>query len=99
MHISILVGIARKRAYTDATCQLDKQGNEILLRAQTVLLKHGLFDPLLVDQVYNNDGPARSKVRAGVAWGVLQFATYVFMCFVLGDTRELTSCPALLNFT
>ena len=95
----MLVCIARKRAYADATCQLDKQGNEILLRAQKVLLGKGLFDPLLVDKIYNNGGRARSKVRAGVAWGVLQFATYVSMCFVPGNTRELTSCPALLNFT
>jgi len=44
------------------------------MRAQNILLEKGLFDPLLVDQVYDDDRSA-SKLRAGVAWGILQLAT------------------------
>jgi hypothetical protein len=58
----------------DEFYQLDKQGSK------TILLNQGLLDPRLVHQVYNEGDPARSKQRAGVTWGILHFATCVYVC-------------------
>lgn len=55
--------------------QLDKLGNEALLRAQRILIDKGLFNPHRVDEAYSQHGPARSRSRAAVAWGMLQFVT------------------------
>jgi len=45
------------------------------MRAQQILLDKGLFDARLVGQCYDHYGPHGSRIRAGVAWGVLHFAT------------------------
>ena len=80
-------------------CQLDKPGNEALLRAQKILIEKGLFDSHLVDQAYNQYGPARSRSRAAIAWGTLQFATQVSNFLVVDGIILLTTCPASTNST
>lgn len=44
------------------------------MRSQQILMDRGLFDPRLVDQVYEHCGQAERKLRAGIAWGIHDFA-------------------------
>jgi hypothetical protein len=45
------------------------------MRSQQILLDRGLFDARLVDQAYNYGSTAKHELRAGIAWGMLNFVT------------------------
>lgn len=89
--------LGKSRPLANDICQLDKPGNEALLRAQRILIDKGLFDSHLVDQAYSQYGPARSRSRAAIAWGTLQFATQVSNFLVLDGVISLSTCLASTN--
>ncbi|KAM0717551.1 hypothetical protein Q7P37_007403 [Cladosporium fusiforme] len=55
----------------------DKVGREALMRAQRILMKRGLYDPRMTDEVYGDMDTWKARTRSQIAWGMLDYVTYV----------------------